>query len=73
MAAGFSRQDHVWITTTNWFVCAKINFMKSLVNWIPLRIYVRSRNTQPDHIKQLNNIRDLKCIKLKGIGEYVSL
>jgi len=32
---------------TNWFVSTKTNAMQCLVNWILLRIRVRSRNTQP--------------------------
>ena len=32
---------------TNRFVSTKTNLMKCLVNWIPMRIYVPSRNTQP--------------------------
>jgi len=39
LAAGLPRQDHVYKT-----------MMKYVVNWIPLRIHVRSRNTQP-HLK----------------------
>jgi len=31
----------------NWFVFTKKNSMKCFVKWIPLRICVRSRNTQP--------------------------
>jgi len=31
----------------NRFVCTTKNSMKCVVNWIPLRIRVRSRNTQP--------------------------
>ena len=32
---------------TNWFVSAKTNSIKCSINWIPLRIHVRSKNTQP--------------------------
>jgi len=32
---------------TSPFVSTKVNSIKCLVNWIPLRIRVRSRNTQP--------------------------
>jgi len=32
---------------TNRFVCITKKSMKCVVNWIPLRIRVRSRNTQP--------------------------
>jgi len=35
---------------TNHFVSTTKNSMKCVVNWIPLRICVRSRNTQP-HLK----------------------
>jgi len=35
---------------TNRFVCTTKKSMKYIVNWIPLRIRVRSRNTQP-HLK----------------------
>ena len=37
---------------TNRFVSTTKNWMKCVVNWIPLRIRVRSRNTQP-HLKSL--------------------
>ena len=32
---------------TNWFVSTQTNPIKCTVNWIPLKIRVRSRNTQP--------------------------
>jgi len=35
---------------TNRFISTTTNSMKCLVNWIPLRIYVRSKNNQP-HLK----------------------
>ena len=38
------------VLPTNRFVSTSINSMKYVVNWIPLRICVRSRNTQP-HLK----------------------
>jgi len=37
---------------TNRFVCTTKISMKCVVNWIPLRIRVRSRNTQP-HLKSV--------------------
>ena len=53
-AAMFERWPHICrvkITfgglPTNWFVSTRTNLMKYLVNWISLRIRVRSRNTQP--------------------------
>jgi len=36
---------------TNSFVCTTKKSMKCVVSWIPLRIRVRSRNTQP-HLKE---------------------
>ena len=47
---------------TNRFVSTTKKSMKYVVNWIPLRIRVRSRNTQP----HLNPER-------MGIGEWVIL
>ena len=53
---------HVKITfgllMTNWFVCTKTHSTKCLVNWIPLKIRVRStgRNTPP-----YRNDTNLRC------------
>jgi len=50
LAAGLPRQDHVYKTTIESFRLHNKNSMKCVVNWIPLRNRVRSRNTQP-HLK----------------------
>jgi len=49
LAAGLPRQDHVYKTTDESFRFRIKNSMKcvTVVNWIPLRIRVCSRNTQP--------------------------
>jgi len=46
-------RDHFYITTDESFRFHNKNSMKCLVNWIPLRIFVRSRNTQP-HLNEIN-------------------
>jgi len=44
-------------TTGNWSVCTKTNSMKCLVNWLQLRIRVRSRNTQLEpHLKLTSSV-----------------
>ena len=52
LAAGLPRQDHVHKTTDESFRFHNKISMKCIVNWIPLRIRVRSRNTQP-HLKEI--------------------
>jgi len=49
LTADLPRQDLVYITTEELFrfVSTTMNSMKCLVNWIPLRIRFRLRNTQP--------------------------
>ena len=46
LAAGLPRQDHVYKTTDESFRFHN-NMMKYVVNWIPLRIRVRSKITNP--------------------------
>ena len=41
------RQDHIYITNDELFRFHKKNSIKCIVNWVPLRVRVRSRNTQP--------------------------
>ena len=50
LAAGLPRHDHVNSTTDESFRFHNKKSMKYVVNWIPLRIRVRPRNTQP-HLK----------------------
>jgi len=53
LATGLPRQDHqknIKELPTNRFVSTTKNSMKCVVNWIPLRIRIRSRNTQT-HLK----------------------
>ena len=47
LAASLPRQDHVYKTTDESFRFTTKKSMKCVVNWIPLRIHVRSRSTQP--------------------------
>ena len=47
LAAGLLRHDHVYSTTDESFRFHNKKSMECVVNWIPLKIRVRSRNTQP--------------------------
>jgi len=60
------RWPHVWrvkitftFLPTNWFVSTETKSMKCLVNWIPMEICVRSRNTQPRLNPMINNLRSV--------------
>jgi len=53
LAAALPRQDHFCSTTDKSFRFHKKNSMKCVVIWIPLRIRVCSRNTQPRLNKNL--------------------
>jgi len=55
LAAGLPRQNHVYITTDESFLFTTKNSIKYVVNWIPLRFRVRSRNTQP-HLKSIKDL-----------------
>jgi len=60
---------------TNLFVSTTKLSMKCAVNWIPLRIRVRSRNTQP-HLKALSNgaIRNLNFqVSGRTSGNYACI
>ena len=65
LAACLPRQDHAMITLllTNRFVSTTTNSMKCLVIWIPLRIRVHSRNSQP----VLTQWQDQICSKKKSL------
>jgi len=52
------RQEHVYITTTNPFVSTTTNSMKARAKWVPPRIRLRSRNTQP----HLNSFYICECV-----------
>jgi len=55
---------------TNRFVSTTTNSMKCLVNWNPLRIRIRLKNTQP-HLKRGPEARSYRAIlKLIFQGQY---
>jgi len=62
LAAGLPRQDHVYKTTNESFRFHTKNINECVVNWIPLRIRVRSRNTQP-HLKVVLGILQITSAK----------
>ena len=56
LAACLLCHDHCTVLPTNRFVSTTKISMKCVVNWIPLRIRVRSRNTQPHLNKYYSKI-----------------
>jgi len=72
LAAGLPRQNHVYRTTNESFFCTSKNLMNSgcVVNWIPLRICVRSRNTPTPKLKcqPIRSRRVLFNLSFKNYG-----
>jgi len=70
LAAFLPRQDCILIITNKLDRFRKIDSMKCYVNWIPLRICIRSRNTQP-YLNLARNYEMMMIAFIITLGEIM--